>query len=329
MEKDISARSVVLKYSVRKPVKAARYVVIRIWRFRSPNHWHRLIDTKMGAAKPEDRYLDINGLCLHYLDWGNYGHQPMLLLHGFLSHAHAWDDFALNSRYRFHVIALDQRGHGESEWSREAAYTLDDHIVDIARFVEALNLTKLILIGHSMGGRNALFYTACISQNVERLILVEARPGNSPPASEALKHLLDNLPLQANSLNEVVRAVQAIYPYLSWEICHQMAGHGFRQTADGMFVPRDDIRMIQQSEQSGYFIEDIWPFLKNIPCPTLVVRGKESPFLSQEDAEEMCRLIPKAEWREIPEATHMPVQENPNAFYRVVSHFLNHGSQRK
>jgi len=110
----------------------------------------------MEAVKPEDRYLDINGLRLHYLDWGNYGLQPMLLLHGFLSHAHAWDDFALNFRSRFHVIALDQRGHGESEWSREAAYTLDDYFVDIARFVEALNLRKLILIGHSMGGAKRL-----------------------------------------------------------------------------------------------------------------------------------------------------------------------------
>ncbi len=278
---------------------------------------------KMGAVKPQDKYLDINRLRLHYLDWGDYDHQPMLLLHGFLSHAHAWDDFALSFRSRFHVIALDQRGHGESEWSREAAYTLDDHFVDIAPFVEALNLRRLILIGHSMGGRNALFYTACISQNVERLVLVEARPGNSPLASEALKHLIENLPLQANSLDEVVRAVQAIYPYLSWEICHQMVGYGFKQTADGKFVPRDDIRMIQQSQRSGYVIEDLWPFMKNISCPTLVVRGKESPFLSREDAERMCKVIPKAEWKEIPQATHIPVQENPIAFNRVVSHFLN------
>ena len=174
-----------------------------------------------------------------------------------------------------------------------------------------------------MGGRNALFYTACIPYNIERLILVDARPGNNPLASKALKHLLETLPLQANSLDEVVQAVQAIYPYLSWEICHYMVSYGFKRTKDNTYVPREDLRMIEQSEQSGYFAEDLWLFMKNIPCPTLVVRGKESPFLSLEDTEKICRIIPKAEWQEISQATHMPVQENPDAFYKVVSNFLH------
>ena len=277
----------------------------------------------MEAFLPQDRYLNINGLRLHYLDWENHNHQTILLLHGFLSHASTWDDFALSQRAHYHVIALDQRGHGESQWPEDAAYTLDDHFTDIAHFVEALNLRKFILIGHSMGGRNALFYTACISQNVERLILVEARPGNSPLASEALKHLIDSLPIQVDSLEDVVRAVQTIYPYLSEDICYRMATRGFKQMPDGSFVTRDDLRMRQQSQRSGYAIEDLWPFLKSIRCQTLIIRGEESPFLSREDAEEMCRIIPQAEWREIPRATHMPIQENPEAFYREVSVFLN------
>ncbi|MFH2011104.1 MAG: alpha/beta hydrolase [Pseudomonadota bacterium] len=273
--------------------------------------------------KPKDRYLDINGLRLHYLDWGNYEHQPMLLLHGFLSHAHAWDDFALNFRSCYHVIALDQRGHGESEWPEDAAYILDNHFADIAHFVEALNLRKIILVGHSMGGRNALFYTACTPHNIERLILIDIRVGNDPLASEALRHLLDSIPLQVNSIDEIVEKVQTIYPYLSHEICSRMASYGFKQMPDGKFIPRDDIRMRQQSQQSGYLVEDLWPFLENIPCPTMLIRGKESPFLSREDAERVCKIIPNAEWEEIPRATHMPVQENPTAFNKVVSHFLD------
>ena len=247
----------------------------------------------------------------------------MLLLHGFLSHAHAWDDFALSFRFSYHVIALDQRGHGESEWPADADYTLDQHFADIAYFVEALNLRRLILVGHSMGGRNALFYAACISSNIERLVFVDARPGNNPPASNALKHLLDSLPLEANSLDEVVRIARVIYPYLSWEICYQMVSYGFVETADGTFIPRDDIRMSEQCQRWGYFAEDLWLFMKNIPCPTLVVRGKESPFLSREEAKEMCRVIPNAQWREIPKATHLPAQENPEAFKKVILNFLN------
>jgi pimeloyl-ACP methyl ester carboxylesterase len=67
----------------------------------------------------------------------------------------------------------------------------------------------------------------------------------------------------------------------------------------------------------------LWPFMKNASCPTLIVRAKESPFLSREDAQKMSVIIPKAEWVEIPKATHMPVQENPVTFRRVISHFLN------
>ena len=97
----------------------------------------------MSAFVPKDKYLKINGLRLHYLDWGTKGHQPMLLLHGFMAHAHVWDDFALRFRNHYHILALDQRGHGESQWAKDVAYTLDDHFSDIYQFIEALGLAGL------------------------------------------------------------------------------------------------------------------------------------------------------------------------------------------
>jgi pimeloyl-ACP methyl ester carboxylesterase len=274
--------------------------------------------------KPEDKFLNVDGLRLHYLDWGNSRLQPMLLLHGFLAHAHVWDYFALNFRTQFHIIALDQRGHGESQWSVEGSYSIYDHFSDIAHLIEILNLTDLILVGHSMGGRNAILYTACKSDNVEQLILVDARPGSDPAAYRALKHLLTHLPVQVISLDEVVQEVHAIYPYLSWEICQHIANYGFKQTPDGTFVPKCDVRMIEQTRRSDYDIEDLWVFIKNIVCPTLIVRGEKSSFLSRKVAQKMCRLIPKAELKEISESTHLPAQENPKAFNRAISDFLNH-----
>jgi pimeloyl-ACP methyl ester carboxylesterase len=278
----------------------------------------------MKALNPEDRYLYTNGLRLHYLDWGNDEQQPMLLLHGFLGHAHVWDDFALTFRAHYHLIALDQRGHGESQWSKEAAYSIDDHFSDIAHFIETLDLNDLIVVGHSMGGRNALFYAACSPQKVKRLILVDSRPNDNPQASQALRHLLVSFPLRAGSLNEVAQALQNLYPYLSKKFCHHIASHGYRQVQDGEFVPKCDMAMRLQSEGAGYATEDLWLFMKQVTCPTLIVRGKQSPFLSRQDARKMCKLIPKAELREIPESTHMPAQENPMAFNKIISHFLNH-----
>jgi esterase len=273
---------------------------------------------------PKDEYLNVKGLCLHYLDWGDRRLRPVLLLHGFMAHAHVWDDFAQTFRTRYHVIALDQRGHGDSQWSEDEAYSLDDHFSDIANFIEVLDLKGLILLGHSMGGRNALFYTACHPQNVDKLVLVDARPANSVKASERLKHDLLHLPRQAGSLNEIAQAIRRLYPCLSIEVCHDLASYGYKEEVlSGTFVPKYDVRMGFHSDQMGCIPEDLWPFIKNITCPTLIVRGEESPFLSQEDAQKMSRMMPEAEWVEIPKATHMPVQENPEAFKRVISYFLN------
>ena len=277
----------------------------------------------MGGLQPKNKFLKVQGLKLHYLDWGNERCQPMLLLHGFLAHAHLWDDFARHFHSRYHIIALDQRGHGESQWSKQGAYTIYNHFRDLAGFIEALKLNHLILIGHSMGGRNALFYAACIPTHVERLILVDARPGKNLQAARMLRDLLLTSPKQARSLQEGVEAIQSIYPSLSSAQCRYIIRHGFQQKAEGKYIPRYDPSMSQQIEQIDYQTDDLWIFLKNIQCLTLIIRGSRSSFLSKADAEKMRRAIPKAELREVPKSTHLPSHENPAVFRRVISRFLN------
>ena len=270
----------------------------------------------------KDNYLDVKELRLHYLEWKTDGRQPMVLLHGFMAHAHMWDDFASSFKDRYHVFALDQRGHGESGWSQEAAYTVEAHFTDIARFVEILGLQDIVLLGHSMGGRNALFYTACIPHNVKKLILVDARLGSNAETSQALRQLLITFPRHAASLDAAAQTIQELHPYLSRKMALHLARYGYRRLSDENFIPRYDTRMALLSDRSGGAIEDLRRFAGNVACPALIIRGEESPFLSRQDAQEMCKLIPKAEWREIPESTHLPVQENPAASEKVISDFL-------
>ncbi len=276
----------------------------------------------MMGIQPKDEYLHVRGIRLHYLDWGNQGQPPMLLLHGFLGHAHVWDDLALTLRDRYHVIALDQRGHGQSQWLENGAYTLADHFSDIAGLVEALRLDPFILLGHSMGGRNALFYAACHPHKVARLILVDARPASNSQGSESLRHLLASFPRQASSFEEGVGILRSLYPFLSKKTCRHIFRHGFNRISPGRFVPRCDLRMIQELERSDGAIEDLWPFLESVACPTLIVRGQDSSFLSPEEAQAMCRRISGAELREIPKAGHLPGLENPRAFRKAVIQFL-------
>jgi pimeloyl-ACP methyl ester carboxylesterase len=277
----------------------------------------------MNALVPQDRYLTVNGLRLHYLEWGADNTQPVILLHGFMAHAHVWDEFAARFPSRYHLIALDHRGHGESQWSMGGSYTLDDHFSDIAIFIDTLQLENVILIGHSMGGRHALFYNACLPHKVDRLILIDTRPADELKSSHALRQLLTTFPLEAGALREVMRATLSLYPYLTRKICYHIAKHGYKRGCSGNYVPKYDIRMGQQSEHTGYSAEDLWPFLGNVTCPVLLMRGEESPFLSREVAHQMWRSLPRAELVEIPASTHLPVQENPIASLKAITAFLN------
>ncbi len=98
------------------------------------------------TIEPKEKYLNVNGIRLHYLDWGKHGHQPILLLHGFMAHAHVWDDFAQTFRTRYHVVALDQRGHGESQWCEDRGYSISDHLSDLVCFIKGLDLRDLIIL---------------------------------------------------------------------------------------------------------------------------------------------------------------------------------------
>jgi esterase len=277
----------------------------------------------MDKPAPEDMSLEVNRLRLHYLDWGGQGKQPMLLLHGFMAHAHVWDAFALEFRSRYHVISLDQRGHGESDWSEEFAYKIDDHVFDICSFVETLALDSIILVGHSMGGRNALFYAACFPEKIGRLVLVDSRLWDSEGSSKALMEMLLHFPLQAPTLEAVIDSIRELYPLLPPEFARHIARYGYRQTKGGEFVPRYDTRISLQCQTMGCSTENLWSFLSDLSCPTLIVRGEKSPFLSKEDAKRIVDHLPRGILKEISHSTHMPAQENLEEFKAVVCNFLN------
>jgi pimeloyl-ACP methyl ester carboxylesterase len=273
--------------------------------------------------KPRDRTIRVNELRLHYLDWGGDEDKTILLLHGFMGHARVWDDLAAELSTRYRVLALNQRGHGDSEWSQVTSYGMDSHFADLSVFIESLEVKKIILLGHSMGGRNALFYAACAPEKVERLILVDTRLGNNPDASKALRRQMASLPLKAKTIAEPAEALRNLYPYLSIDVCIDIAKHGYSMSKDGRFIPKYDTRMGRQIERSDYVTEELYDMIKNVECPTLIIRGKESPFLSLKEAQRICAAFPEVTFKEIAGATHMPAQENPDDFKKAVFDFLD------
>src|SRR5205809_7588471 len=128
----------------------------------------------MNLLRPIDRYLVVNGLRLHVLDWGGDGRTSLLLLHGFTGHAHAWDTLSIALQPHFHVYALDQRGHGDSDPA--TVYNPIAAFDDIAGVVEQLGLSSLVLVGLSMGGRNAMYFASKRPDAVQTLVIVDIGP---------------------------------------------------------------------------------------------------------------------------------------------------------
>ena len=114
------------------------------------------------AQTPQDRFVNVNGLRLHLLDWGGAGKQPMILLHGIGSVAHTFDHLASHYSKDYHVIAVDMRGHGDSGWSAEGAYLVEDYVKDIEGMATQLGLRNIVIWGNSTGGRVAQVFAGCI-----------------------------------------------------------------------------------------------------------------------------------------------------------------------
>ena len=126
------------------------------------------------AASFESRFIEAGGLRLHYLDYGTAGLPPMLCIHGGGAHAHWFDFVAPGFTDKYHVRALDLRGHGESAWSVDGDYSFERFSADIAEVAEQLDLRDFVLVGHSRGGMISMMYAASRPPRLGKLVVVDS-----------------------------------------------------------------------------------------------------------------------------------------------------------
>jgi pimeloyl-ACP methyl ester carboxylesterase len=265
--------------------------------------------------RPLDRTLAVNGLRLHLLDWGGEGRTPLLLLHGFTGSAHAWDTLSIALQPRFHVYALDQRGHGDSDpadvYNAVAAFD------DIAGVVDQLGLASFVLVGLSMGGRNAMYYTSKQSERVQKLVIVDIGPEISARAMAAAPG-----PPEPETWESVEQAAQHLHrgnPYPGIHYYRWVASHTLRARPDGALVWRWHPSIKERRTQPDL---DWWGIVRSITPPTLVLRGAESPVLDRAVAERMAEELPRGRFVEIPRAVHTLHEDNPEAVLAALLDFL-------
>src|SRR3974377_1397793 len=140
---------------------------------------------------PEERRVTVNGLGFRYLDWGTKGQRPILFLHGGALTAHTWDLCCLALRDDYHCMALDQRGHGDSDWAPDADYSISAQREDVRGFAEAVGLDQFVLVGMSLGAINGLAYAIAYPEALSALVLIDAGPNVRRPGSRRIRDFVN------------------------------------------------------------------------------------------------------------------------------------------
>lgn len=272
-----------------------------------------------------ERDAQVGGLKLHYQEWGAQEAPVMLMLHGFGVSGHMFDEFAERMQDRYRLLALDQRGHGDSDWSAEGDYSRDAFVSDVEAFRLALGLDRFVLIGHSMGGLNAVSYAVQHPGQVKALVLVDVGP-------EAAREGVDNIVRFTRGpdeleFDEFVEMAHRFNPRRSVENIQERMRHRLRPSESGKWTWKFDRRFRQQDSSlrvgSELSSDQVWQLYREVQAPTLLVRGGESDVLTQEVAERAAREMRRARLVTVPGAGHSVPGDNPDGFTADVATFLD------
>ena len=273
---------------------------------------------RFGCETARRRFVEIDGLRLSFLEWGIAGRPVLCFLHGGSAHAHWFDLVAPAFADRFHVIALDQRGHGESQWAEPPAYATENFAADLLGVFDALGWRRVALIGHSMGGHNAMSFSAWHPDRVSALVIVDSRPAIPIDRLDRLRRRGERtlrpyptLEAAAQSFRLLPRETAADPAFLA-----HLGAAGVVERA-GAWVYRFD-----PASNSGRRPVDAWSLLDRIAAPTLIARGELSSVLPRVMADKLRAAIRSATLAEIPASYHHLVLDNPAGFVRALEEFL-------
>jgi esterase len=272
---------------------------------------------------PEDRHIKVGNLQLHYLDWGNKGAPPLVFLHGGALTAHTWDVVCLALRGRYHCVALDQRGHGDSDWADD--YSHDRHCEDITGFVEQLGVGRTVMIGQSMGGLNSIVYAGRGSERLAGLVIVDVGPELNLGGTARIGDFIRDTP-EAESIDAFVEKAMAFNPRRDPLLLRRSLLHNLRQLPNGKWTWKWDPNRMRAGagklEDHIQGMRRLWTQVEKIGCPALVMRGGKSDVFSDANAEKLAAALPKGRWVRIEDAGHTVQGDNPKEMVRELREFL-------
>ncbi len=285
---------------------------------------------------PKDRTIDVRGLKIHYLEWGEPSGEPLILIHGFLDHARSWEPFVRALKKKSGapawIVAPDCRGHGDSGWVGAGGYYhFADYVWDLDGLIESLDVPKTTLMGHSMGGTVSFLYTGAYQDKVRKLVLAEGigplpmRFADAPTRMERwladLKALSRRKIAEYPTLEKAAERLLRGNPRLQPDLALELARWGMRRNDGGNWVWKFDPLHRTTAPQPFYSGQAV-EFFRRIECPVLLVHGSESRQTRRPDMEERLEAIAHCSVAEVENAGHMIHHDNPERLAEIVTEFL-------
>jgi len=267
------------------------------------------------------QFVEVSGLRLHYLDYGGAG-KPLVCIHGLTRNAHDFDALAPHLTSAYHVISLDVRGRGDSEWGPPTDYTVPNYVSDLAAILDQLAIGRVTLIGTSMGGMISIVYAGGYPDRVEKLVLNDIGPDLDPSGVRRIANFTAEAPSEFANLSEVAAYVRQIYPpfaktpepalteFIKWSV---------KETPGGRLTWKMDpaVRRAMRAGGTAARPLDLWVPYARIIAPVLIVRGGESDLLSAATAQRMCRVLKDVRLAEVPGVGHAPSLVEPVALTAI------------
>jgi len=266
----------------------------------------------------QDRFITVNGLRLHYLDWGSPDKQAFIMLHGIGRVAHSFDHIAPKFNQDYHVMAIDMRGHGDSAWSPEGAYLVQDYANDLEAFVTQLNLRNVILLGNSTGGRVVQVYAGMHPERVAKLVVEDVGPERTNEIASGFARRVKQEENGWASEDELLASLMRSGGSVSEELQRNYAHFGSKQRADGRIVWKRDPNLVK-----GFVPTELWAQVLKIMCPTIYILGGGSSIVPPETQQKLRESLPVVQIVTMPKLGHYPHQEAPQEYIRIVQAFLS------
>jgi pimeloyl-ACP methyl ester carboxylesterase len=286
---------------------------------------------------PKAHRIDVRGLKIHYLEWGEPSGEPLILVHGFLDHARSWEPFVRalekKSGVPTWIIAPDCRGHGDSGWVGAGGYYhFADYVWDLDGLIESLDAPMTTLMGHSMGGTVSFLYAGTYPARVRKLVLAEGigplpmRFADAPPRMERwltdLKTFSRRKIAEYPTLEKAAERLMRGNPRLKPDLALNLARWSMRRNDDGNWVWKFDPLHRTTAPQPFYSGQAV-EFFRRIECPVLLVHGSESRQTRRPDMEERLEAIARRSVAEVENAGHMIHHDNPERLAEIVTEFLD------